>query len=150
MDNITRTTRDGVLLQHLACRYQRESRACSNEESNGQLAGTATAYHHLEASCHAAAEPTKACLSTSISQCVTSPYPQRCLSDMGSRNQVQAENVNGLYKNSSDSYTRDRLQDIKEKPPQRCIGPLHVKELAKFFPPSSDEQDHSHVNTRTR
>ena len=39
------------------------------------------------------------------------PFPQRCPSDMGSRNQVQAENANALHKNSSDSET-DRLQDI--------------------------------------
>ena len=30
------------------------------------------------------------------------------------------------------------------------MGPYHVKELAKFFTPSSNEEDHSHVNTRTR
>ena len=30
------------------------------------------------------------------------------------------------------------------------IGPSHVKELAKFFTPSSDEEDHSRVNTRIR
>ena len=79
-----------------------------------------------------------------------SPYPQRCPSDMGSRNQVQAENANALHKNSSDSETGDRLQDINEELPHRCIGPSCVKELAKFFTPSSDEEDHSHVNTRTR
>ena len=76
------------------------------------------------------------------------PYPQRCPSDMGSRKQVQAENANALRKNSSDSET-DRLQDIHEEP-CRCIGPFLVKELAKFFTPTSDEEDHSHVNTRTR
>ena len=75
-------------------------------------------------------------------------YPQRRPSDMGSRNQVQAENAKALHKNSSDSET-DRLQDIKEEP-HRGIGPSHVKELSKFFTPSSDEEDHSHVNTRTR
>ena len=67
---------------------------------------------------------------------------------MGSRNQVQAENANALHKNSSDSET-DRLQDIQEEP-HGHIGPFHVKELAKFFTPSSDEEDHSCVNTRTR
>ena len=41
---------------------------------------------------------------------------------------MQAENANGLCKNSSDPETR--LQDIKEEP-QRHIGPLCVKELAK-------------------
>ena len=76
------------------------------------------------------------------------PYPQRCPSDMGSRSQVQAENANALRKNSSDSET-DRLQDIEEKP-CRHIGSSHVKELAKFFTPTSDEDNHSHVNTRTR
>ena len=75
-------------------------------------------------------------------------YPRRHPSDMGSRKQVQAENANALCKNSSDSET-DRLQDIHEEP-RRCIGPSHVKELAKFFTPTSDEEDHSHVNTRTR
>ena len=75
------------------------------------------------------------------------PYPQRCPSDMGSKNQVQAENTNALHK-SSDSET-DRLQDINEEP-HRCIGPSHVKELVKFFTPTSDEEDHSRVNTRTK
>ena len=59
---------------------------------------------------------------------------------------MQAENANALCKNSSDSET-DRLQDIQEEP-RRCIGPSRVKELAKFFTPSSDEEDHSRVNTR--
>ena len=76
------------------------------------------------------------------------PYPRRHPSDKGSRNQVQAENANTLHKNSSDSET-DRLQEIQEEP-RRRIKPSHVKELAKFFTPSSDEEDHSHVNTRTR
>ena len=68
--------------------------------------------------------------------------------DQGSRKQVQAENANALHKNSSDSEM-DRLQDI-HKEPCRHIGPSCVKELAKFFIPTSDEEDHSHVNTRTR
>ena len=76
------------------------------------------------------------------------PYPRRRPSDKGSKNQVQAENANALHKNSSDSET-DRLQDIQEEP-RRCIRPSRVKELAKFFTPTSDEEDHSHVNTRTR
>ena len=71
------------------------------------------------------------------------PYPRRRPSDK----QVQAENANALHK-SSDSET-DRLQDIHEEP-RRCIGPFCVKELAKFFTPTSDEEDHSRVNTRTR
>ena len=75
-------------------------------------------------------------------------YPRRCPSDMGSRKQVQAENANTLRKNSSDSET-DRLYDI-HKEPRGHIGPSRVKELAKFFTPTSDEEDHSHVNTRTR
>ena len=66
---------------------------------------------------------------------------------MGSRKQVQAENANALHK-TSDSES-DRLQDIHEEP-HRCIGPSCVKELAKFFTPTSDEEDHSRVNTRTR
>ena len=61
---------------------------------------------------------------------------------------MQAENANALHNNSSDSET-DRLQDIHEEP-CRCIGPSHVKELAKIFTPTSDEEDHSHVNTRIR
>ena len=77
-------------------------------------------------------------------------YPRRCPSDKGSKNQVQAENANALHKNSSDSETGDRLQDIQEEPPGRCIGPSRVKELAKFFTPSSDEEEHSHVNNRAR
>ena len=80
------------------------------------------------------------------------PYPRRRPSDQGSRLQVQAENAKetAIRKNSSDSETGDRLQDIPEEPPRRCIGPSHVKELAKFFTPTSDEEDQSRVNTRTR
>ena len=75
------------------------------------------------------------------------PYPQRRPSDKGSKSQVQAENANAPRK-SSDSET-DRLQDIQEEPHRR-IGPSHVKELAKFFTPTSDEEENSHVNNRTR
>ena len=66
---------------------------------------------------------------------------------MGSKKQVQAENASALRKNSSDSETG--LNDIQEEP-QRRIGPSRVKELAKFFTPSSNEEEQSHVNTRTR
>ena len=41
------------------------------------------------------------------------------------------------------------LQDIQEEP-RRCIGPSHVKELAKFFMPTSDKEENSRVNNRTR
>ena len=75
------------------------------------------------------------------------PYPRRCPSDKGSKKQVQAENANALRK-SSDSET-DRLQDIQEEP-RRRIGPSRVKELAKFFTPTSDEEENSRVNKRTR
>ena len=61
--------------------------------------------------------------------------------------QVQAENANAPRKNS-DSGT-DRLQDIQEEP-CRHIGPSRVKELAKFFTPTSDEEHTSRVNNRTR
>ena len=75
------------------------------------------------------------------------PYPRRRPSDKGSTKQVQAENANAPRK-SSDSET-DRLQDIQEEP-RRCIGPSRVKELAKFFTPTSDEEENSQVNNRTR
>ena len=75
------------------------------------------------------------------------PYPQRRPSDKGSKKQVQAENANALHK-SSDSETY-RLQDIQEEP-HRCIGSSRVKELAKFFMPTSDEEENSRVNNRTR
>ena len=75
------------------------------------------------------------------------PYPQRHPSDKGSTKQVQVENANAPCK-SSDSET-DGLQDIQEEPCRR-IGPSRVKELAKFFTPTSDEEDHNRVNTRTR
>ena len=68
------------------------------------------------------------------------PYLRRRPSDKGSKKQVQAENTNALHK-SSDSET-DRLQDIQEEP-RRCIGPSCVKELAKFFTPTSDEEENS-------
>ena len=74
-------------------------------------------------------------------------YPRSRPSDMGSKKQVQAENASALHKNSSDSETG--LQDINEEPRKR-IGPSRVKELAKFFTPSSDEEDQSRVNIRTR
>ena len=75
------------------------------------------------------------------------PYPRRRPSDKGSKKQVQAENANAPCK-SSDSET-DRLQDIQEEP-RRRIWPSRVKELAKFFTPTSDEEENSHVNNRTR
>ena len=75
------------------------------------------------------------------------PYPRRRPSDKGSKKQVQAENANAPHK-SSDSET-DRLQDIQEEP-RRHIGPSRVKELAKFFTPTSDEEENSQVNNRTR
>ena len=75
------------------------------------------------------------------------PYPGRRPSDKGSRKQEQAENANAPRK-SSDSET-DRLQDIQEEP-RRRIGPSCVKELAKFFTPTSDEEENSRVNNRTR
>ena len=74
------------------------------------------------------------------------PYPRRCPCDKGSKKQVQAENANAPCK-SSDSET-DRLQDIQEEP-RRRIGPSRVKELAKFFMPTSDEEENSRVNNRT-
>ena len=75
------------------------------------------------------------------------PYPRRRPSDKGSKKQVQAENANAPRK-SSDSET-DRLQDIQEEPCRR-IGPSHVKELAKFFTPTSDEEENSRVNRTKR
>ena len=75
------------------------------------------------------------------------PYSRRRPSDKGSKNQVQAENANAPHK-SSDSET-DRLQDIQEEP-RRRIGPSCVKELTKFFTPTSDEEENSRVNNRTR
>ena len=74
------------------------------------------------------------------------PYPRRCPSDKGSKSQVQAENANAPRR-SSDS--ENRLQDIQEEPCRR-IGPSCVKELAKFFTPTSDEEENSRVNNRTR
>ena len=70
---------------------------------------------------------------------------------MRSVNQVQAENANDMAKckNSSDSEIGDRLQDIQEEP-RKCIGQSCVKQLAMLFKPSSDEEDQSHVNKRTR
>ena len=41
------------------------------------------------------------------------------------------------------------IQDIQEEP-RRRIGPSRVKELAKFFTPTSDEEENSRVNNRTR
>ena len=74
------------------------------------------------------------------------PYPRRCPSDKGSKSQVQAENANAPRKRSD---SENRLQDIQEEP-RRRIGPSRVKELAKFFTPTSDEEENSRVNNRTR
>ena len=74
------------------------------------------------------------------------PYPRRRPCDKGSTKQVQAENANALRK-SSDS-DRQTLQDIQEEP-RRRIGLSCVKELAKFFVPTSDEEENSRVNNRT-
>ena len=60
---------------------------------------------------------------------------------------MQAENTSALHKNSSDSETG--LHDIQEEP-RRCIGPSRVKELAKFFMPTSDEEEQRCVNNKTR
>ena len=75
------------------------------------------------------------------------PYPRRRPCDKGSMKQVQAENASAPHKNSSDSETG--LNDIQEEP-RRRIGPSRVKQLAKFFTPSSNEEDQSRVNIRTR
>ena len=75
------------------------------------------------------------------------PYPRRRPSDKGSKSQVQPENANAPRK-SSDAET-DRLQDIQEEP-HRPIGPSRVKELAKFFTPTSDEEENSCVNNSSR
>ena len=80
-----------------------------------------------------------------IKHTTSSPgYP--CLNGFIERH-IQVENANAPRK-SSDSET-DRLQDIQEEP-RRCIGPSRVKELAKFFTPTSDEEENSRVNNRTR
>ena len=74
------------------------------------------------------------------------PYPGRRLSDTGSMSKVQAGNA---IPRTSTPETNDRLQDIQDQP-RRRIGPSRVKELAKYFTPTSDEDDNSRVNTRTR
>ena len=75
------------------------------------------------------------------------PYRRRHPSDKGSKKQVQAESANTLRK-SSDSET-DRLQDIQEEP-RRHIRPSRFKEVAKFFKPTSDEEENSRVNNRDK
>ena len=74
------------------------------------------------------------------------PYPGRHLSDTGSMSKVQAGNA---IPRTSTPETNDRLQDIQDQP-RRRIGPSRVKELAKYFTLTSDEDDNSCVNTRTR
>ena len=70
------------------------------------------------------------------------PYPRRRPCDKGSTKQVQAEYASALRKNSSDSETG--LNDINEEP-RRRIGPSRVKQLAKFFTPSSDRTRHKRL-----
>ena len=103
--------------------------------------------HRLEAGGYAAAYKPRPVSVPPAANMPLLPFPQRRPSDMGSKKQVQAENASALRKNSSDSETR--LNDIQEEP-QRHIGPSRVKELAKFFTLSSDEEEQSRVNTRTR
>ena len=123
------------------------SASTSWSTSNGQLERPAAAYRCTEASCQPATEPTRPVSAPPAANVPLLPYPRRCPSDKGSKKQVQAENANAPHK-SSDSET-DRLQDIQEEPCRR-IGPSHVKELAKFFMPTSDEEENSQVNNRTR
>ena len=78
------------------------------------------------------------------------PYPQRHLSDTGSKSKVQAGNSTvTVPHNTSTPETSDRLQDIPEEPRHR-IGPSRVRELAKYFTLFSDEEESSRINTRTR
>ena len=77
-------------------------------------------------------------------------YPQRRLSDMGSKSKVHAGNATVTVPcNTSTPETSDRLQDIPEEPWCR-IGPSRVRELAKYFTPSSNEEEFNRINTRTR
>ena len=80
------------------------------------------------------------------------PFPQRYLSDMLSQGKVQAGNTTAktVPHKTSTPEKYDRLQDIPEEPPQCRIGHSRVKELTKYFTPSSDEEEQSRINTRTR
>ena len=69
----TRTARNGTLFQQPACGHTRSSKPSSDEEPNGQLERTTTAYRRTEASCQSAAEPTTAHLSASSCKYATSP-----------------------------------------------------------------------------
>ena len=132
----------------LAGTRDRQSHPC-DEEPNGQLERTTTVYRRTEASCQPAAEPTddpSQCLQLQI--CHFPRIPKDIQVTRGLTKQVQAENANALHK-SSDSETESRLQDIQEEP-RRRIGPSRVKELAKFFTPTSDEEENSRVNNRIR
>ena len=75
------------------------------------------------------------------------PYPQRPLSDMGSKSKVLAGNATAPR--TSTPVSNDSLQDIKEEPCHR-IGPSRVRELAKYFTPPSPEDEPTRINTRTR
>ena len=75
------------------------------------------------------------------------PFPRRRLSNTGSMSKVQAGNATAPRMSTPENS--DRLQDIQDQP-RRRIGPSRVKELARYFTPTSDEDDHSRVNTRTR
>ena len=66
------TVRDGALFQQPAGWYERETRTCSDEETDGRSERTTATDHCLEASCQAAAKPNKACLSASSSKHATS------------------------------------------------------------------------------
>ena len=144
----TRTASDGALFQQPACGHKRSSKPSSDEKPNGQLERPTATY--IAVLKQVASQPQNQPRPVSVPPVANMPlppYPRRCPSDKGSTRQVQAENANASHK-SSDSGT-DRLQDIQEEPPGR-IGPSRVKELAKFFTPTSDEEDTSRVNNRTR
>ena len=116
----------------------------SSSSGSSSTESTSTSGTDSSSSSETSSEPVSA---PPVANMPLPPYPRRRPCDKGSTKQVQAENANAPRK-SSDSET-DRLQDIQEEP-RRCIGPSRVKELAKFFMPTSDEEENSHVNNRTR
>ena len=95
----------------------------------------------LKQSCHAATEPTKACLSASSCKYATSPrIPEDVQVTRGLRSRCRQRMP--MLSVRAVTQRQDRLQDIQEEPHRR-IGPSRVKELAKFFTPTSDEEEHS-------
>ena len=146
VDNITRTVRDGVLFQHfLADTREKQRHAVMRSQMNNLREQQQKCIIILKQVAMQPQNQPRPVSAPPAANMALPPFPWRCPSDMGLGTRCRQR----MPMLSIRTETRDRLQDINEEP-RRCIGPSHVKELAKSFTPSSDEEEHTHVNIRTR